>query len=212
MEEVDTLATHYPLLIKAGFRRSGEQLYRPHCKSCSACHSLRVLSAEFVPSRSQKRVLAKNTNISINVLEGERDDYYPLYEKYISVAHRDGSMYPPSYDQYRNFIHCHWQSPMFIEGRSDGRLVGVAVTDKVHAGLSALYTFFDPDLHKHSLGTYFILQQIKMCQQMQLAHLYLGYQIDECTKMNYKNKFYPHERFQQNKWVLYPPTNSRYIK
>jgi arginyl-tRNA--protein-N-Asp/Glu arginylyltransferase len=203
MEESDKLLQQYPLLIQAGFRRSGEQLYRPHCKSCNACESLRILARDFTPSKSQKRVLSKNTNIISKVLEGERDDYYPLYEKYISIAHKDGAMFPPTYEQYRSFIHCHWQSPIFIEGRINGKLVGVAVTDKVSIGLSALYTFFDPSLHKQSLGTYFILQQIQLCQQLDMEYLYLGYQIDKCAKMNYKNKFYPHQRFQNNHWVLF---------
>jgi arginine-tRNA-protein transferase len=203
MEDPTDLYNNYPLLIQAGFRRSGEQLYRPNCKTCTACESLRVPVADFTASRSQKRVINKNKNVVIKVLEGERDDYYSLYEKYINIAHKDGAMFPPSYEQYRSFVHCRWQSPIFIEGRIDGKLIGVAVTDKLTSGLSALYTFFDPNMGKQSLGTYFILQQIKLCQELELQYLYLGYQIDECNKMNYKNKFYPHERHQQNKWLKY---------
>lgn len=203
MEPAEDLTEHYSSLIQAGFRRSGEQLYRPHCNSCNDCESLRVLCTKFIFSKSQKRVLAKNKNVVVSVIEGERDDYYALYEKYILGAHQDGSMFPPSYEQYRSFIHCFWQSPLFIEGRVDGKLVGVAVTDKVKDGLSALYTFFDPDMSKYSLGTFFILQQIHICQQRQIPYLYLGYQIDQCKKMNYKNKFYPHQRYKDNKWVLH---------
>lgn len=202
MEPMETLKTNYSNLIQAGFRRSGEQLYRPHCKSCGACESLRVLSEKFVPSKSQKRILNKNKDITISVHEGERDDYYQLYEKYINESHKDGSMYPASYEQYRNFIHCYWQSPLFIEGRINDELVGVAVTDLLDGGLSALYTFFDPALAKRSLGSFFILQQIYLCKRRQLPYLYLGYQIDACAKMNYKSKFYPHQRLQGNQWHL----------
>ena len=74
----------------------------------------------------------------------------------------------------------------------------MAVIDHVKDGLSALYTFFEPSLSKQSLGTFFILQQIDQCKKMQMPFLYLGYQIDKCDKMNYKNKFYPHQRFQNN--------------
>lgn len=203
MEPNEELSEHYSSIIQVGFRRSGEQLYRPHCSTCSACESLRILTELFIPSKSQKRVLAKNKNIVISINEEVRDDYYALYEKYITVAHRDGSMYPPSYEQYRNFIHCSWQSPLFIEGRIDGKLIGVAVTDKVNGGLSALYTYFDPDMSKNSLGTFFILQQISICQQENIPYLYLGYQIDKCNKMSYKNKFYPHQRYRDNKWEMF---------
>ena len=203
MEPMDSLQSNYPVLIQAGFRRSGEQLYRPHCKQCSACESLRIIASAFTPSKSQKRILNKNKDITISVHDGERDDYYPLYEKYINANHSDGSMYPASYEQYRNFVHCYWQSPIFIEGRINGELVGVAVTDKLSNGLSALYSFFDPSLAKRSLGTFFILQQVQICLQMQMPYLYLGYQIDQCAKMNYKNNFYPHQRLQDNRWVLF---------
>jgi arginyl-tRNA--protein-N-Asp/Glu arginylyltransferase len=202
MEPNESLGDYYSALIQAGFRRSGDQLYRPHCKTCSACESIRLLCSDFAPSKSQKRVLTKNKAIKITVSQGERDDYYALYERYIGAAHKDGSMYPPSYDQYRNFIHCNWQSAMFIEGRIDDKLIGVAVTDKVNDGLSALYTFFEPDLLKQSLGTFFIMQQIQLSLSLGLPYLYLGYQIDECKKMNYKKNFYPHQRLHNNQWLL----------
>lgn len=203
MEPSETLQESYPKLIQAGFRRSGEQLYRPHCKACNACESLRILTHTFLASRSQKRILNKNLDIEVMIHEGERDDYYPLYERYINASHSDGSMFPPSYEQYRNFIHCYWQSPIFIEGRINGELIGVAVTDKLSSGLSALYTFYEPSLYKRSLGTFFILQQIKACVDLGLPYLYLGYQIDQCNKMNYKNKFYPHQRLRDNRWILF---------
>lgn len=203
MEDSENLVGFYSDLIQVGFRRSGEQLYRPHCKQCNACESLRILVDKFIPSKSQKRVLSKNKHVVTTLVEEERDDYYPLYEKYISASHKDGSMYPPSYEQYRNFIHCTWQSPKFIEGRVNGELIGVAVTDTIDRGLSALYTFFDPTYAKQSLGTFFILKQIAKCQDKALPFLYLGYQIDACAKMNYKNRFFPHERFSNNKWQLF---------
>lgn len=202
MEQDTELSNQYPILIQAGFRRSGDQLYRPHCKTCSACESIRVICNAFTPSKSQKRIINKNKDIQLTLLEGERDDYYQLYERYINAAHSDGSMYPPSYEQYRSFIHCTWQNPVFLEGRIDNELVGVAVCDKLKGGLSALYTFFAPELSPRSLGTFFILKQIQACKSMQLPYLYLGYQIDNCQKMNYKKKFYPHQRLRNNQWVL----------
>ncbi len=203
MEDDEDLNAHYSSLIQVGFRRSGEQLYRPYCKNCNACESLRIVTASFKPSRSQKRILNKNNDIAVETVVHERDDYYSLYETYISLKHSDGSMYPPSYEQYRNFIHCNWQNPIYIEGRIKDKLVGVAVTDKVNRGLSALYTYFDPNMSNRSLGTFFILQQIKECKKLNIPYLYLGYQIDECSKMNYKRKFLPHQRYQNGHWVLF---------
>ncbi|MEM0909773.1 MAG: arginyltransferase [Pseudomonadota bacterium] len=197
------LKESYSELVKVGFRRSGEQLYRPHCEACNACQSLRILCNEFVLSRSQKRIKNKNADIDISVRFEEQDDYFELYERYINAHHTDGSMYPANYEQYTNFIRCNWQRPLFIEARCDNHLIAVAVTDKLFDGLSALYTFYEPTMSKRSLGTYMILKQIDITKRFQLPYLYLGYQIDECKKMNYKKHFTPHQRFVSNRWIIY---------
>ncbi|MFC4699672.1 arginyltransferase [Glaciecola siphonariae] len=201
MAASDELAGLYGQLMHAGFRRSGEQLYRPHCPNCNKCHSVRVCTHEFSASKSQKRVLAKNADLSIKATHQERDDHYPLYAKYIEAFHADGSMYPPSYSQYRNFIRCQWHQPLFLEARSeDGELLALAVTDRVSDGLSALYTYYRPDQTKRSLGKFMIMQQIAHASLIGLPYLYLGYQIDECKKMNYKTSFHPYQRLMNDTW------------
>ncbi|MBT1449371.1 arginyltransferase [Glaciecola sp. XM2] len=205
MAPANELNELYSQLMHSGFRRSGEQLYRPHCPDCRRCNSVRVLTGEFSPSKSQKRILAKNKHIKVKMTSDQRDDHYPLYERYISAFHADGTMYPPSYTQYRNFIACQWQQPVFLEARQDdGSLLAVAVTDRVKDGLSALYTYYSPDFEKHSLGKFMIMQQIYQADAMGLPFLYLGYQIDECRKMNYKTAFEPYQRLIDNRWVQYP--------
>ncbi len=197
------LKDSYSELVKVGFRRSGEQLYRPHCENCNACQSLRILCNEFELSRSQKRVINKNKDLDISVRFDEHDDYFSLYERYINSQHSDGSMYPANFEQYSNFIRCSWQRPIFIEARLDNTLVAVAVTDKLMDGLSALYTFYEPEQSNRSLGTYMVLQQIEITKRFQLPFLYLGYQIDMCKKMNYKQQYTPHQRFISNRWIIY---------
>ncbi|MGQ8365668.1 arginyltransferase [Glaciecola sp. 1036] len=199
----EALKTAYPELVNLGFRRSGEQLYRPHCGNCKACESLRIMCNEFSFSKSQKRVQSKNKSLTVSMRFDERDDYYPLYEAYIEANHKDGSMYPANYEQYSSFIRCQWQKPLFVEARDEHQLVAVAVTDKLKDGLSALYTFYHPDYSHRSLGSFMILEQIKATLSLGLDYLYLGYQIDDCKKMNYKQKFRPHQRFINNQWVIY---------
>jgi arginine-tRNA-protein transferase len=197
----DNLETHqYEDLIRLGFRRSGEQIYRPHCASCNACQSVRVPVDSFSPSRSQKRLLNKNKAFEISVSDSNQDEYYGLYEKYIELRHSDGSMYPPNRPQYESFVEADWLQQMYLEVRLADRLIAVAVTDVLLNGLSALYTFFDPDFEDHSLGNYLILQQIEKAREMGKQYVYLGYQIDACQKMNYKVKFLPHERFYEQNW------------
>jgi len=121
-------AAGYERLLTAGFRRSGNDIYRPHCPACSACQSLRIHSERFVPSRSQKRIRHLNRDLELVLSYDDKPEYYQLYERYIRERHRDGSMYPPSRTQYKGFLHCDWMPPLYLEIRKEGRLIGVATT------------------------------------------------------------------------------------
>lgn len=207
-EEETLLATRYSQLIQAGFRRSGEQIYRPHCVSCNKCQSVRIPVDAFAPSRSQKRILKGNATLSVKLSTSLKPEYYPLYERYINERHSDGSMYPPSYEQFNNFLNCTWMTPLFLEAYDKDKLVAVAVTDvledNVHTGaLSALYTFFDPDYAASSLGTWMILMQIEQAKSLGHHFVYLGYYVQGCQKMTYKHKFHPFEQFIDNEWRLF---------
>ncbi|WP_372863852.1 arginyltransferase [Pseudoalteromonas sp.] len=189
-------------LLGLGFRRSGNQIYRPHCPICSACSSVRVLADEFMPSKSQKRKLNKAKNcFEVKYSQVEREQYYPLYSKYITLRHQDGSMYPPDKSQFQSFLFCSWLTITFIELWDQENLVAVAVTDCMDNAISAIYTFFDPDYEHFSLGTVMILQQLKFAKQQHKQFVYLGYQIDECDKMKYKTQFLPAQKQLNDQWV-----------
>jgi len=189
-------------LLGLGFRRSGNQIYRPHCPICSACSSVRVLADEFMPTKSQKRKLNKAKNrFEVKYSQVEREQYYPLYSKYISLRHQDGSMYPPDKSQFQSFLFCSWLTITFIELWDQENLVAVAVTDCMDNAISAIYTFFDPDYEHYSLGTIMILEQIKFAKQYDKEFVYLGYQIDECAKMRYKTQFLPAQNRVAEQWL-----------
>jgi len=203
----------YSWLMTQGFRRSGEQSYRPHCPDCNACQSIRVLVPLFSPSKSQKRSLKRNQHFTITQSTELKDSYYPLYENYINTCHKDGSMFPATFDQFKSFLSTKLTQQMFIETwhevAGEKQLICVAVTDVLNNALSAVYTFYHPDYKKHGLGIFSILTQIQSCQQLALPYLYLGYQIDDCQKMNYKNKYFPFERFIKGHWLLVDKNNEK---
>ncbi len=202
IEEQLNSAEGYSWLMSQGFRRSGDQVYRPHCINCQACQSIRVFAADFVPSKSQKRLLKKNQHFTIKISNQPQDNYYPLYQEYINAIHHDGAMYPPNYEQYQTFLSCQLTKQLFIETWDNDKLISVAVTDKLVDALSAVYTFYHPDYKKSALGVFSILKQIAIAQQFNKEFLYLGYQIDECKKMNYKNRYFPYQIFKENLWQL----------
>ncbi len=111
-------------------------------------------------------------------------------------------MYPPSVEQYASFLTSDWSETRFIEFRLEGRLLAVAVCDELEQGLSAVYTFYDPDDEKRSLGTFAVLWQIEESRRLGLPSLYLGYWIRECQKMNYKIGFRPIELLINGEWLV----------
>lgn len=193
----------YDALALLGFRRSGHHLYRPHCEGCSACISVRLPVAEFAPSRSQRRLIKRNADLTLHLRPATfAPEHYALYAHYIRTRHADGDMYPPSHEQYRTFLTLDQEYARLLEFRLEGRLVAVAAFDELEHGLSAIYTFFDPDpeLERRSLGTFAVLTLVEQARERGLPHVYLGYWIRECRKMAYKQTFQPLEMLDGRHW------------
>lgn len=192
-------------LLSVGFRRSGGSLYRPACDECHACVSLRLNVHTFKPDRSQRRNWRSNGAIEQRTSTGVSDEQFDLYCRYLASRHSDSSMANPTREEYISFLTAAGIDTRFHEFRLDGRLVAVAVTDHTPMGLSAVYTFYDPALERRGLGTYAILWQIEHARQSHLPWLYLGYWIEACDKMNYKNRFRPCEGYINGGWQRVPP-------
>jgi arginine-tRNA-protein transferase len=197
------LAEIYGLALARGFRRAGGHVYHPHCASCRACVPCRVPVETFQPSRSQRRCLARNADIEARpVPAGYTAEYFHLYRRYLDARHADGGMDHPAPDDFGRFLYTHWSPTRFLELRKDGRLVGVAVTDVCPEGLSAVYTFYDPDESARGLGTYAILRQIAWARELGLPHVYLGYWIAGHPKMDYKRSFRPLQVLRIGQWGI----------
>jgi len=193
----------YMQLTDMGFRRSGEHIYRPWCEGCGECKSVRVPVAGFNVSKSQKRVLTRNKDLQVSFeLPSCADEIYNLYANYIIQRHSDGDMYPPSLEQFENFL-C--QAPptsqtRFVCFRLEQKLLAVAVVDLLPKGVSAIYTFFDPAYEIRSLGRLAVLWQIRWAQSQAMDFVYLGYWIKDCQKMAYKAEYQPLQVFEDLIW------------
>ncbi|NRD73792.1 arginyltransferase [Shewanella sp. VB17] len=187
-------------LLAFGFRRSGGTIYKPQCPNCSACLPIRIPATLFTPSKRQKRTLKNNKDIIWKIADKQQEYHYDLYARYINERHQDGPMYPASREQYQHFIDAGWLTPIFVELWNNQELIGVAVTDVMPNSLSAIYSFFSPDEHKRSLGSLLILIQCRLAKLMNKDFVYLGYQIDESRKMNYKRSYLPYQLLTSNGW------------
>ncbi|UJF20536.1 arginyltransferase [Shewanella sp. OMA3-2] len=187
-------------LLAMGFRRNGNAIYKPRCPACQACQSIRVPVQTFVLSKRQKRTLKQNQHLHWKVVENRTTAHYELYDRYISARHHDGPMYPPSQAQFDDFLLCEWLPSTFIELYDQDKLIGVAVTDNLAHSLSAIYSYFDPDYEKNSLGSLMILIQCQLAKSLGKHFVYLGYQIDENRKMSYKRQYRPYQILTTDGW------------
>lgn len=192
----------YSQLSEFGFRRSGQHIYKPLCRQCNACIPLRVPVDSFKPSRQQKRTLKRNEDVSIYKVDTiDTDEHYSLYHRYIENRHADGDMYPPTRDQFLSFLADEWRCAAYYEFRVEGRLIALSVADTMHNGLSAIYTYFDPNDSHRSLGRFVILSLIKLAKAKQLPAVYLGYWIKASDKMRYKSEYRPLEILIDDRWL-----------
>nr|WP_174506597.1 arginyltransferase [Acinetobacter sp. Marseille-Q1620] len=189
-------------LSRLGFRRSGDFVYRPECHLCRQCLSCRVPVDSFQMNSTQKKAWKRNQDLEMKIISTKdaTDIHYDLYEKYIISRHSDGDMFPPSYDQFEKFlIHSCTQS-FFLELYKEDRLISVSTCDILDDGVSAVYTFFDPDESKRSLGVYAILKQIEYVKSIGQDYVYLGYWVPHSDKMNYKSQYVPIELLLDGQW------------
>jgi leucyl-tRNA---protein transferase len=193
----------YSELIAQGFRRSGDEVYSPHCPNCSACIPVRLRASEFTPNRSQRRCLQKNINTQVVIKPAEFDQgHFDLYRRYQAARHREGSMFDSSQEDYVRFLKSSWCDTHFVEFLINDELAAIAVVDLLNNALSAVYTFFEPKFSSYGLGVYAVLWQIEQAKRLQKEFLYLGFWIKRCKKMSYKSEYQPLQIFKNKQWVL----------
>ncbi|TAN29749.1 MAG: arginyltransferase [Castellaniella sp.] len=202
----------YSRLIERGFRRSGLFTYRPSCGDCQACIPIRVDAQRFQRDRTQRKLwhhMQPRLTARCSPLHWD-PEHFQLYQRYQHKRHPGAGMDQDDQEQYTQFLlTSRVRSEMAEFHDTDGVLRMVSIMDRVDTGVSAVYTFYDPDFHG-SLGTYGILWQLDYCRTLDLPWLYLGYWIGESRKMAYKSRFRPHQILRGGVWMepAYPPGNA----
>jgi arginyl-tRNA--protein-N-Asp/Glu arginylyltransferase len=196
-------------LTQGGFRRSQNIAYRPACEACNACASARIPVGDYVFSRSERRVLAQNTMLSRHIVEAEATlEQFDLLRRYLTARHPGGGMADMAWPDYVAMVEDTAVRTHLVEYRSPSRdrgpgdLIACALVDQLADGLSLVYSFFEPDLPRRSLGSFIILDHVAQAGLVELPYVYLGYWVRGSAKMDYKARFSPIEILRPMGWSL----------
>ncbi|MCY3874478.1 MAG: arginyltransferase [Rhodobacteraceae bacterium] len=195
------------VLSRHGFRRSQNILYRPTCPNCRSCLSTRICVEEFSASRSQRRILKRNSGL-VSTMSRPRStpELYELFRRYLEVRHQGGGMTNMRFSDFSRMMEEapeHTRMIVYTEysGRdSESRPVSACLTDILSDGPSLVYSFFEPHARTRSLGTFMILDHINLARSRGLPHVYLGYWVPGSPKMDYKGRFSSLQVFIANRW------------
>ena len=197
----------YEAAVQAGFRRSHDIIYRPACPGCDACIPIRVAIGRFRPRRSLARVWRRNAALAATVAPPRATlEQYALFSSYQTRRHPGGGMDGMGFHEFRELMESSPVGTFSVEFRDaqDG-LQAVMLADEAGDGLSAVYSFFDPDDATRGLGTFMVLWLIEHARARNLPHVYLGYWIEGSAKMSYKGRFRPLEALGPAGWGPFEP-------
>ena len=204
----DAAAITNAQLTQRGFRRSQNIIYLPACEGCNACVPVRIVVDGFESSKSRRRISSKNEDLERKICAPRATaEQFSTLRGYLDSRHSDGGMADMTVLDYASMVEETSVDTMVVEYRrksTDDRespITAVALTDRLIDGLSMVYSFFEPDEANRSLGTYMILDHIKLARQLSLPYVYLGYWVNGSQKMDYKSRFQPLEKLGPDGWT-----------
>ena len=196
--------THDKLAL-AGFRRVENWAYKPVCQKCQACMPIRIDCKNHQSGRNLLRIYKSNQDLTRHVSTNPvTQEHYILFQEYLMNRHEDGQMAAMSYQEFTNMIHNSPIETFLVEYRDvTGELTACIMVDVQADGLSAVYSFFDPQLAKRSLGSFMITDLLALAKDMGLRWVYLGYFVAGSRKMMYKSRHQPAEIYQNGRWQTF---------
>jgi leucyl-tRNA---protein transferase len=198
-------------LSRAGFRRSHNIAYSPVCPGCNACVPIRIVAGAFEPNRAQRKLQKINGDVAgFEAPARATAEQFALFQRYQHARHGEGDMAAMGFYDYRAMVEDTPITTGMVEFRDKrDRLIGACLTDWLSDGLSAVYSFFEPEEARRSLGTWAILWLVARARALRLPYVYLGYWVPESRKMAYKSRFRPSEVLAGGVWrVMADPSKA----
>ena len=209
LEDISEVEFEY--LLAHGMRHFGDYYFRPRCLDCYRCIPIRVRTDDFKMTRRQERALKSCHKVRVEIgaprYTDEKFDLYIGHKKKFCALQDD-------VEDEKNFRLSFYVNTSFgieFEYYIDENLIGIALGDHTSNTFSAIYTFYDTDYSKLSLGTFSILKQLEFCRQRGIKFFYLGYYIGDNRSLKYKGDFRPNEIYVDHSWRPFRNAKGEYL-
>ena len=197
-------------LGRIGFRRSQTVAYRPSCAGCAACVSVRVVTPDFQPNTSQRKLLKRHADLEVVPCRPwATDEQFRLLRRYLATRHPGGGMIGMDEEDFADMVEHSPVNSLVMEYREparhgrQGKLLGACLTDRQADGLSMIYSFYAADEESRpGLGNFIILDHIMRARAAGLPYVYLGYWVKGSQRMAYKIRYRPIEVLGPAGWRL----------
>ncbi len=188
--------------LAAGYRRLGSVLYRNVCRGCSSCRPIRLETAKFRASRSQRRAVRKNMDMRVECIAPSiTAEKVALYGRYVSLKHLAGKEEDiGAHHMTLASLHFGYAGSIEMDYFLGDRLVAVGIVDIGEDALSSAYFYYDTGHLNRRPGVFSILQEISLARSMGKKYYYLGFCVEETPKMSYKKFFRPNQVYDDGKW------------
>jgi len=194
------------LLLANGWRHFGTHFFRynlgVHEFEIRAVIPLRIRLADFCFSKSQRRILRKNANLTTALqpvrITPEKELLFDRHKTRFKFGIPD-----TIYD----FISL--QSPcetLEINACLNDRIIAASFLDIGDNSVSSVYAMFEPAESARSLGIFTLLKEIEFALKHGKEFFYLGYCYDGESFYDYKKRFSATEMYDwQGNWKRFEP-------
>ncbi len=197
------------LLLADGWRHFGTHFFRYNLgmyeDEIRRVLPLRIRLTDFNFSKSQRRVLRRNSDLNVKIQPiAITDETHDLFDRH---KRRFKSGVPDSIDDFLSHDPANEPTTgIEVNARLNDELLAASFFDVGKASVSSIYGIFEPTEHARSLGIFTMLKEIEYARETGKTFFYPGYAYEGESFYDYKKRFSALEQFDwKSEWLPMQP-------